>query len=45
MHLIAAIDNAHYVEYADWTKLQLSGHQEPQNNKLRVRDTLNFGLR
>jgi len=43
-HLMASISNAHYLEYADWTKLQFSGHQSPQNNQVMLSDTSGVGL-
>ena len=44
MHLLASIDNAHYLEYADWTKLQFSGHQAPSYNKVALGDASGIGL-
>jgi mandelate racemase len=38
-HLLASIDNAHYLEYADWTKLQFSGHISPSNNNYKLTET------
>jgi len=43
-HLMASISNAHYLEYADWTKLQFSGHQAPQNNQVVITDKTGVGL-
>ena len=43
-HLMASISNAHYLEYADWTKLQFSGHQSPQNNHVIITDKTGVGL-
>ncbi|MDB2662478.1 hypothetical protein N9Y61_01405 [Paracoccaceae bacterium] len=43
-HLMASISNAHYLEYADWTKLQFSGHQSPQNNQVMLSDISGVGL-
>jgi mandelate racemase len=43
-HLMASISNAHYLEYADWTKLQFSGHQSPQNNQVVITDKTGVGL-
>ena len=43
-HLMASISNAHYLEYADWTKLQFSGHQSPENNQVVITDTTGVGL-
>jgi hypothetical protein len=41
---MASISNAHYLEYADWTKLQFSGHQSPQNNQVIITDKTGVGL-
>ena len=43
-HLMASISNAHYMEYADWTKLQFSGHQSPQNNHVIITNKTGVGL-
>ena len=43
-HLMASISNAHYLEYADWTKLQFSGHSSPTNNKVILSDVSGVGL-
>ncbi|WP_137700896.1 enolase C-terminal domain-like protein [Marimonas lutisalis] len=43
-HLLAAIPNAHFVEYADWTANQFSGHTRPSDNRLKVSDQPGFGL-
>lgn len=43
-HLLAAIPNAHFLEYADWTANQFSGHAKPSGNSLRVSDQPGFGL-
>ena len=43
-HLMASISNAHYLEYADWTKLQFSGHQSPKNNQVVITDKTGVGL-
>jgi mandelate racemase len=43
-HLMASISNAHYLEYADWTKLQFSGHQSLQNNQVVITDKTGVGL-
>ena len=43
-HLMASISNAHYLEYADWTKLQFSGHQSPQHNQVVITDKTGVGL-
>ena len=43
-HLMASISNAHYLEYADWTKLQFSGHQSSQNNQVIITDKTGVGL-
>ena len=43
-HLMASISNAHYLEHADWTKLQFSGHQSPQNNQVMLSDVSGVGL-
>ena len=43
-HLMASISNAHYLEYADWTKLQFSGHQSPQNNQVVITDKTGVGM-
>jgi len=43
-HLMASISNAHYLEYADWTKLQFSGHRSPTNNKVVITDKTGVGL-
>ena len=43
-HLMASISNAHYLEYADWTKLQFSGHSSPKNNQVMLSDTSGVGL-
>ena len=43
-HLLASISNAQYLEYADWTKLQYSGHSLPKNNQFMLSDTSGVGL-
>ena len=43
-HLMASISNAHYLEYADWTKLQFSGHSSPTNNQVMLSDVSGVGL-
>lgn len=43
-HLLAAIPNAHLLEYADWTANQFSGHTKPANNSLAVSDHAGLGL-
>ena len=43
-HLMASISNAHYLEYADWTKQQFSGHQSLQNNQVVITDKTGIGL-
>ena len=43
-HLMASISNAHYLEYADWTKLQFSGHSSPTNNQIMLSDVSGVGL-
>jgi mandelate racemase len=43
-HLMASICNAHYLEYADWTKLQFSGHISPTNNQITLSDVAGVGL-
>ncbi|MDX5383999.1 MAG: hypothetical protein LPJ92_13225 [Rhodobacterales bacterium] len=43
-HLLAAIPNAHFLEYADWTANQFSGHAKPSGNSLTVSDQPGFGL-
>tara|TARA_B100001057_G_scaffold488562_1_gene573169 strand:- start:284 stop:1399 length:1116 start_codon:yes stop_codon:yes gene_type:complete len=43
-HLLASIDNAHYLEYADWTKLQFSGHKSPKENQVVITDAAGVGL-
>ena len=43
-HLMASISNAHYLEYADWTKLQFSGHQSSKNNQIVIADKTGVGL-
>jgi mandelate racemase len=43
-HLLASIKNAHYLEYADWTKLQFIGHACPKNNEVFLNDTWGVGL-
>ena len=43
-HLMASISNAHYLEYADWTKLQFSGHSSPTNNEVVITDKTGVGL-
>ena len=43
-HLMASISNAHYLEYADWTKLQFSGHSSPINNNVMLSDVSGVGL-
>ena len=43
-HLMASISNAHYLEYADWTKLQFSGHLSPTNNQVMLSDVSGVGL-
>ncbi|MDA8647598.1 hypothetical protein N9L40_01480 [Rhodobacteraceae bacterium] len=43
-HLVSSIENAHYLEYADWTKLQFSDHITSKNNQLCINDTCGVGL-
>ena len=43
-HLLASINNAHYLEYADWTKLQFSGHISPSNNNYKLTETWGVGF-
>ena len=43
-HLMASISNAYYLEYADWTKLQFSGHSSPTNNQVMLSDVSGVGL-
>jgi mandelate racemase len=43
-HLLAAIPNAHFLEYADWTAKQFSGHTKPSGNSMTVSDQPGFGL-
>ena len=43
-HLLAAIPNAHFLEYADWTANQFPGHARPSGNRLTVSDQPGFGL-
>jgi mandelate racemase len=43
-HLLAAIPNAHFLEYADWTANQFPGHAKPSGNSLTVSDHPGFGL-
>jgi mandelate racemase len=43
-NLMASISNAHYLEYADWTKLQFSGHLSPTNNQVVIADKTGVGL-
>ena len=43
-HLMASISNAHYLEYADWTALQFSGHRKATNNQVTLTDALGVGL-
>ena len=43
-HLLAAIPNAHLLEYADWTANQFSGHTKPANNRLNLPQRPGFGL-
>ena len=43
-HLLAAIPNAHYLEYADWASSQFSGHKSPLNNQLFMSDDFGFAL-
>jgi L-alanine-DL-glutamate epimerase-like enolase superfamily enzyme len=43
-HLLASIQNAHYLEYADWTKLQFSGHIAPSQNGYRLTDAWGVGF-
>ena len=43
-HLMASISNAHYLEYADWTKLQFSGHSSPKNNQVMLSDVSGVGM-
>lgn len=43
-HLLSSIENAHYLEYADWTKLQFAGHISSQNNQLCIDDAWGVGL-
>lgn len=44
IHLLASVDNAHYLEYADWTQLQFSGHVSPINNKVALGEAWGVGL-
>ena len=43
-HLLASINNAHYLEYADWTKLQFSGHIRPSNNNYKLTEKWGVGF-
>ena len=43
-HLLASIDNTHYLEYADWTKLQFLGHKSPEKNQVVIPDVAAVGL-
>ena len=43
-HLLAAIPNAHFLEYADWTAKQFSGHTKPSGNSMTVSDQPGIGL-
>ena len=43
-HLLASINNAHYLEYADWTKLQFSGHISPVNNNYKLTEKWGVGF-
>ena len=43
-HLLASINNAHYLEYADWTKLQFSGHISPSNNNYELTEKWGVGF-
>ena len=43
-HLLSSIENAHYLEYADWTKLQFADHITSKNNQLCINDTCGVGL-
>jgi mandelate racemase len=43
-HLLSAIPNPHYLEYADWTLSQFSGHQSPIDNRLVLSENIGFGL-
>ena len=43
-HLLASINNAHYLEYADWTKLQFSGHISPSNNNYKLTEKWGVGF-
>jgi mandelate racemase len=43
-HLLASIGNAHYLEYADWTKLLFSGHGSPTNNQVILSGVSGVGL-
>ena len=43
-HLMASISNAHYLEYADWTKLQFSGHRKATHNQVTLSDGSGVGL-
>ena len=43
-HLLSSIKNAHYLEYADWTKLQFAGHITSKNNQLCINDACGVGL-
>ena len=43
-HLLASINNAHYLEYADWTKLQFSGHISLSNNNYKLTEKWGVGF-
>ena len=43
-HLLTSINNAHYLEYADWTKLQFSGHISPSNNNYKLTEKWGVGF-
>jgi mandelate racemase len=43
-HLLSSIENAHYLEYADWTKLQFAGHISSRNNQLCIDNAWGVGL-
>jgi mandelate racemase len=43
-HLMTSISNAHYLEYADWTKLQFSGHRKATHNQVILSSASGVGL-
>ena len=43
-HLLASINNAHHLEYVDWTKLQFSGHISPSNNNYKLTEKWGVGF-